>query len=122
MKVSAAALALSAATAAVVSAGTKPNGGLLSLFSGPGFTGSAAMMALAFNDPSSECVSFSSFDNIALSAKWNINADSGATITFTENADCTGASKTWIIADKDFPTNFELDGLKGKISAARIRY
>ncbi|KAI8872241.1 hypothetical protein GQ42DRAFT_161459 [Ramicandelaber brevisporus] len=121
MKFSAAAFAL-AATAATVSAqnSTQPYFDVF-YFSEPYFNGAMAGRSFPIKGPCSFCYPVEVLNDAVFSARWNTNVPTKTgTITFTEHANCTGKSKTWSIPAKNFPANFEIDGLKNMISGVRI--
>ncbi|KAG6576325.1 Small cysteine rich protein [Phytophthora cinnamomi] len=72
------------------------------------------------------CVNTVAFDNKASSAQWGDLPQTGsfpngqAFIAFYTERNCTGTVRKWPTAEKDFPTNFALNGIDKQISSFMV--
>ncbi|RLN47133.1 hypothetical protein BBJ28_00022073 [Nothophytophthora sp. Chile5] len=69
---------------------------------------------------SQECYKASSVQRSGLVLKGNNSVDGKAKIAFFTNMDCGGFVRAWHTEEKNFPINFELDGIDGAVSSFMI--
>ncbi|KAG7377775.1 hypothetical protein PHYPSEUDO_011030 [Phytophthora pseudosyringae] len=72
------------------------------------------------------CVNAVAFIDKASSAQWRDLPQAGgfannqSFIAFYTDRNCTGTVRTWPTAEKDFPTNFALNGIDNQISSFMV--
>ncbi|KAE8887587.1 hypothetical protein PF005_g21582 [Phytophthora fragariae] len=72
------------------------------------------------------CINMGIFDDKVSSAQWSGLPQTGSfasnqsLVAFYTDRNCTGTVRTWPTAEKNFPTNFALDGIDNQISSFMV--
>ncbi|RLN89919.1 hypothetical protein BBJ28_00023930 [Nothophytophthora sp. Chile5] len=100
--------------------------GKVHFFADPNF-GATHGEAIYLVSASQKCYNLDKFNDKISSVQWsglvlkgNNSADGKARIAFFTNMDCGGFVRAWHTEEKNFPTNFELDGINDAVSSFMI--